>query len=63
MRLVSLVSGFSTPDRLKEVEKFFSTNPTPAAARTIDQAKERIRLNMAWLKRNSEEVDIFLEGA
>ena len=62
MRLVSLVSGFSAPDRLKEVEDFFSKNPTPAAARTIDQAKERIRLNIAWLDRYSEEIGQFLES-
>lgn len=62
MRLVSLVSGFSAPDRLKEVEDFFSKNPTPAAARTIDQAKERIRLNVAWLDRYSEEIGQFLES-
>ena len=42
MRLVSLVSGFSSLERLDEVETFFAANPTPAAERTIEQEKERI---------------------
>ena len=62
MRLVSLVSGFSTLERLKEVEDFFSRNPTPAAERTIEQAKERIRLNSAWLNKYSGEVEDFLRS-
>ena len=62
MRLVSLVSGFSTLERLKEVEDFFSSNPTPAAERTIEQAKERIRLNSAWLNKYSGEVEDFLRS-
>ena len=60
MRLVSLVSGFSSLERLEEVELFFSNNPTPAAERTIEQAKERIRLNSAWLGKYSTEIEDFL---
>ena len=60
MRLVSLVSGFTSMERLKEVEDFFSANPTPAAERTIEQAKERIRINSAWVKKYSSEIENFL---
>ena len=60
MRLVSIVSGFTTIERLKEVEQFFEDNPTPAAERTIRQAKERIRLNQAWLSKYSGQVSDFL---
>jgi len=60
MRLVSIVSGFTTSERLKEVELFFEENPTPAAERTIRQAKERIRLNQAWLSKYSGQISDFL---
>ncbi len=60
MRLVSIVSGFTTRERLKEVELFFAENPTPAAERTIRQAKERIRLNQAWLSKYSGQISDFL---
>ncbi len=62
MRLVSLVSGFSSMERLKEVDDFFSTNPTPAAERTIEQAKERIQINSDWLKKYSSEIEYFLRS-
>ena len=60
MRLVSIVSGFTTSERLKEVELFFEENPTPAAERTIRQAMERIRLNQAWLSKYSGQISDFL---
>ena len=60
MRLVSIVSGFTTSERLKEVETFFEENPTPAAERTIRQAKERIRLNQSWLETYSDQLSKFL---
>ena len=60
MRLVSIVSGFTTSERLQEVETFFEENPTPAAERTIRQAKERIRINQAWLERYSDQLSKFL---
>ena len=60
MRLVSLVSGFTTTERLKEVSQFFNDNPTPAAERTIKQAKERIELNISWLSKYQDEIKGFL---
>ena len=62
MRLVSIVSGFSSHSRLEEVEAFFQNNPTPAAERTIEQAKERIRLNSDWVSQYSAEVEKFLQS-
>ena len=52
MFIVEITSGFSSGDRLYEVEKFFTDNPTPAAERTVRQCLEKIRLNMAWLDKN-----------
>ena len=59
MRLVSIVSGFSSTDRLEEVEKFLEENPAPAAERTIEQAKERILLNTNWVSKYSGELQKF----
>ena len=52
MYIVEITSGFSSGDRLTEVEEFFTDNPTPAAERTVRQCLEKIRLNMAWLDKN-----------
>ena len=62
MRLVSIVSGFSSLDRLEEVKEFFEKNPAPAAERTIAQAKERIFLNANWVAKYSSEIESFFKN-
>ncbi len=54
MRLVSITSRFTTPEKREDVERFFKDNPVPAAERTIRQSLERISLNIAWLERNRD---------
>ena len=56
MRLVSMVSGFTTAEMSEDVERFFTEHPVPSADRTVRQALERIRLNAAWLDRNRSEL-------
>ena len=56
MRLVSITSGFTTPERLEDVVRFFRDNPTPSADMSIRQSLERVRLNIAWLDRNAAEL-------
>ena len=56
MRLVGMVSGFTTPEMREDVERFFADHPTPAAERTIRQSLERIRINIALLERNRAEL-------
>ncbi len=60
MYLVETTSGFTTPDRLEEVQKFFTDNPTPAAERTVRQSLEKIRLNIAWLDKNRNSLSKWL---
>ncbi|KAF2071698.1 hypothetical protein CYY_006979 [Polysphondylium violaceum] len=47
-----MISGSLQPkmeeSRIAEVEKFFTENPVPAAARSIKQDIERIRINSKW---------------
>jgi puromycin-sensitive aminopeptidase len=56
MRLVSMVSGFTTPEMSEDVERFFTDHPAPAAERSIRQSLERIQINIAWLDRNRTEL-------
>ena len=62
MRLVSMTSGFTTEERREDVERFFADHPTPAAERSIRQSLERIRLNIAWLDRNRDDLAKWLVG-
>ena len=56
MRLVGIASAFTTLEMHDDVERFFTDNPAPGAARTISQSLERIRLSAAWLDRNRDEL-------
>ena len=62
MRLVSITSRFSTREKLEDVERFFEDHPAPAAERTIRQSLETVRLNIAWLDQNRNEVAEWLSG-
>ena len=62
MRLVGIASAFTTLEMHDDVERFFTDNPAPGAARTISQALERIRLSSAWLDRNREELASWFVG-
>ena len=54
--LVHVTSRFCSRERLVDVEEFFKTHPTPPAERTIRQSLEVVRLNIAWLDQNREEL-------
>ncbi len=60
MRLVSLTKRFSTEDEYTDVMNFFKDNPVPSADRTILQSLEKIKINIAWLDKNVEEIKGFL---
>ena len=59
-RLVYTASRFTTPERLRDVERFFEEHPTPAAERAVRQTLETIRLNIAWLDVNRKELEAWL---
>ena len=62
MTLVSTAGRFTTREKLEDVERFFTDNPVPAADRTIRQALEAIRLNVAWLEKNRVPLKEWLTG-
>lgn len=53
-------AGFVNEERAVEVEKFFTDNPWPMAARIVKQNCEAIRLNAKWLERDREAVKEWL---
>ena len=60
MRLVGTPSNFNTIEQLKDVESFYKSHPTVAADRSINQTIENIKINIAWLNQNSEELGNWL---
>ncbi len=54
-------AGYSSPDALTEVKKFFKANPIPGTERTVKQTLEIIQSNIAWKRRDSENVRKWLE--
>jgi puromycin-sensitive aminopeptidase len=62
MRLVGMTAMFTTEEQRQDVERFFADHSAPAAERTLRQSLERVRLNVAWLERNREELDGWLAG-
>ena len=53
-------AGFVSEERAGEIEKFFSENPWPMAARIVKQNCEAIRLNAKWLQRDRDIVKEWL---
>ena len=62
MRLVGITGNFTTSEARKDVEGFFQANPASGASRAIQQALERIDLNVRWLERNREDLARWFEG-
>ena len=62
MNLVSITGGFTTPEKHEDVESFFTEHPAPAAERTLRQSLEKIRINVAWLERNRDDLANWLVG-
>ncbi|KAL3851044.1 hypothetical protein ACJIZ3_012926 [Penstemon smallii] len=46
----AIVSPFTSYDKAKEVEHFFSSRMKPYIARTLKQSIERVHINSAWVK-------------
>ncbi|XP_021738945.1 aminopeptidase M1-like [Chenopodium quinoa] len=46
----AIVSPFSTLEKAKEVEEFFSSRMKPTIARTLKQSLERVQINARWVQ-------------
>ncbi|CAG8584761.1 4647_t:CDS:10 [Funneliformis caledonium] len=53
---------FSSEDDIADIEKFFSNKDCKAFERSLQQSLENIRVNAAWLKRDSKDVEDWLKA-
>ena len=58
-RLVKAISGSAEEKHLKSFKQFFATHDAPGAKRAIEQVKERLEGNIAWLKRDGKKIKGF----
>ncbi|XP_071942533.1 puromycin-sensitive aminopeptidase-like [Antedon mediterranea] len=62
-RLVKCTTeGFVTEEKAQEIETFFKEHPAPAAARTVRQSLENIRLHVSWLSREGGAIKEWLKS-
>lgn len=62
-RLVKFVTeNFASEDSAKEVEDFFKASDITGTERTVQQAVETIRLNAAWLQRDTDAIRNYLDS-
>lgn len=60
-KLVKCVTeNFASEEMASEIEDFFRETDVPGAKRSVQQSLEEVRLNAAWLKRDSETIEKFL---
>jgi puromycin-sensitive aminopeptidase len=58
-RSIKAISSSAEEKHLKDFTQFFATHPAPGAKRAIDQVKERLTGNIAWLKRDGRIIKEF----
>jgi puromycin-sensitive aminopeptidase len=61
-RFISPFSHFASELKAKDIEKFFKQHKALGAERTIQQVLESIRSNAAWLQRDKQKVNNWLQG-
>ena len=62
-RLVKFVAeNFASEESAKEVEQFFKAHDISGTERTVQQAVETIRLNAAWLQRDTDAIRNYLSS-
>lgn len=60
-RLVGAVTeNFASEQKAQEVAKFFQDFKIPGTERAVDQTLEKIRINAAWLARDSDSIKAYL---
>uniref|UniRef100_A0A336M9D9 Aminopeptidase n=1 Tax=Culicoides sonorensis TaxID=179676 RepID=A0A336M9D9_CULSO len=58
----NLTENFASSDKMNEIEEFFKVHKFSGIDRTIQQSLETIKLNEAWLGRDSKEIKAYLEN-
>jgi len=57
----SCTENFNCEERAAEVENFFACHPLPGSERNVAQAVETIRLSVAWLSRDAQDIADFFK--
>jgi len=60
-RSIKAISASAQMKHFTDFKKFFATHEAPGASRAIEQVLERLESNIAWLERDGEEIEKFLE--
>ncbi|XP_056647683.1 puromycin-sensitive aminopeptidase [Diorhabda sublineata] len=55
-----LTENFASDEKASEVERFFTEHKAPGTERTVQQSIETIKLNAAWLNRDSAAIKTYL---
>jgi puromycin-sensitive aminopeptidase len=61
-RALKAISTSPEKKHLVFFETFFKTHDAPGAARAVEQVKERLESNIAWLLRDGKSIDKFLSS-
>lgn len=61
-RLVKITENFATESMAQELEKFFNENNAPGTDRAVQQSIENVRLNAAWLDRDTQAIKTYLKS-
>ena len=59
-RLVKAISTSPEKKHLAFFQSFFKTHDAPGATRSIEQVKERLESNIAWVARDGKSIDKLL---
>jgi len=61
-KLIKAINGSPEIKHLLSFQKFFSTNKTPGATRSIKQTIEQMENNIEWLKRDEKAIEKFFKN-
>lgn len=59
-RLVKITENFANEEMATEIENFFREKSSTGVERAVQQSVESVRLNSAWLARDSDAIKAFL---
>lgn len=59
-RLVKITENFASETVATEIESFFKERNSSGIERAVQQSVESVRLNSAWLARDSEAIKAYL---
>ena len=56
VRMLAGITSLSTPDMAREVEEFFTTHTVKQGQKSLDQHRERLRVNVRFREREAANI-------